>query len=278
MTYTQSIVLGVVQGLGEFLPISSSAHLIIAPWLFNFEDPGLTFDVALHFGTLFAIVCFFWRDWVDLFYSFSKISLKMRIAHKNNPDVSLSEKDVVQNRIFIYLVIATIPGALIGFLLEHLVESLLRHPLLIAFNMSFMGAILWYADLKSKKSKTLDRVTLPDIFIVGLCQALALVPGVSRSGVTMTSGLIRGMSRETAARFSFLLAAPITFGACLVKAKAFLTGGVNLESIIGILVSAIVGFLSIKYLLKYVQKHDFRIFVYYRFAFSIFIFAVYWFK
>lgn len=249
MTYFQSILLGIVQGLGEFLPISSSAHLVITPWLFKFPDPGLVFDVALHFGTLLALLAYFWKDWI-------KIILEKR-------------------RLFLFVVVATIPGAAAGYFLEDLAETVFRHPLLTAFNMSLLGAILLYADHRVRDGKTVGKVTWRDALIVGFSQALALVPGVSRAGVTITAALFCGFSRSTAAFFSFLLAMPITFGACVFKMGHLFENGAGGVEWTGIAISAVVGFLSIKYLLKYVQTHNYRIFVYYRFGFTILVGLVY---
>lgn len=271
MTLFESVLLGVVQGLGEFLPISSSAHLVIAPWLFDFHDPGLTFDVALHFGTLVAIVAFFWRDWWQIFsgsclYLFKKESLTTEVSLK-----------MAHNswRLLVYLVLATIPGALIGKLFEELAETSFRAPLLIAFNMSLMGGFLFWADSKKIGETDLSQITLKQALAIGFSQALAIVPGVSRSGVTMTTGLMLGLNRVTSARFSFLLAMPITVGACLLKAKDFFSEAPTQEALIGIFVSAIVGFLSIKYLLKYVQVKNYKPFCYYRFAFTLVVVLIY---
>lgn len=249
MTYFQSILLGIVQGLGEFLPISSSAHLVIMPWLFRFPDPGLTFDVALHFGTLLALLVYFWKDWIKI----------------------IREK----RHLFFFVVLATIPGAAAGYFLEKFAETIFRHPLLVALNMSLLGAVLLYADRKRETGKMTDQIGLRDALIIGFSQALALVPGVSRSGITITAGLFCGFSRSTAAFFSFLLAMPITVGACVFKMKHLFENGAGGVEWTGIAVSAIVGFLSIKYLLKYVQTHNYRIFVYYRFGFTILVGLVY---
>lgn len=249
MTYLQSILLGIVQGLGEFLPISSSAHLVITPWLFKFPDPGLTFDVALHFGTLLALLAYFWKDWI-------RIILEKR-------------------RLFFIVVLATIPGAAVGYLLDELAETAFRHPLLVALNMSLLGGVLFYADGKKRRERTMEQVGLRSALIIGFSQALALVPGVSRSGVTITAGLFCGLSRTTSAFFSFLLAMPITFGACVFKMRHLFEDGAGGVEWTGIAVSAVVGFLSIKYLLRYVQTHNYRIFVYYRFGFTILVLVYY---
>ncbi|MBF0493411.1 MAG: undecaprenyl-diphosphate phosphatase [Deltaproteobacteria bacterium] len=266
MAHWQAVLLGIMQGLGEFLPISSSAHLVITPWLFKFEDPGLTFDVALHFGTLLAILFYFWRDWLELFKAaFSSITKKR--AHYTH-----SEK------LFWYILFATIPGAVIGKIFEKQAEELFRSPLLIALTMSLMGILLLVADSVSQKRKSGDQIGFIDACLIGLSQALAIIPGVSRSGVTITSGLVRGFNRQTAARFSFLLATPITAGACLLKAKTFLTTGLNLNSLLGVAVSATVGFLSIKYMMQYIQRYSYRVFVVYRFLFSILVVLVYFWR
>ncbi|EKD42185.1 MAG: hypothetical protein ACD_73C00279G0004 [uncultured bacterium] len=271
MSLFQSVLLGAVQGLGEFLPISSSAHLVMTPWLFGFSDPGLTFDVALHFGTLIAIVAFFWRDW----WQISVGSFRYLFQKKSLQDESDLKKNQYSWRLMVYLVLATIPGALIGKLFEEMAETSFRHPLLIAFNMSLMGSVLFWADSKKQGVTDLPSINLKQALVIGFSQALAIVPGVSRSGITMTTGLILGLNRITSARFSFLLAMPITFGACLLKAKDFFSVTPSFEAMVGILVSALVGFLSIKYLLKYVQVKDYRPFCYYRFLFTFVVLLVY---
>lgn len=263
MTITHAIILGVVQGLGEFLPISSSAHLIITPWLLNFNDPGLAFDVALHAGTLLALFAYFWRDWATLITAFFT-SLK-----KKHADYSQNEK------LIWYLIIASVPGAIIGKLLEEQADTLFRSPLLIAATMTVMGLVLWAADQMKNHKIDLSHIGMKQSIIIGLSQALAIIPGVSRSGSTISAGLFLGLTRETAARFSFLMSMPITLGAVLVKSKEFLHQGVGTPEIVGIIVSAIVGFLSIKYMLAYVRKYSYRIFVAYRLVFALVVVVVY---
>lgn len=271
MTYLQSIVLGLVQGLGEFLPISSSAHLVILPWAFNFPDPGLSFDVALHFGTLFALIVYFWRDWIDIIWGFARSSFKPFTSTEESQRLT----DKRNQRLFWFLVLATIPGAVAGLFFDELAETLFRNPLLVAVNMSLLGIVLFLADWKCRHRKDLKSISFWDSLVIGICQALALVPGVSRSGITITTGLFRGLNRETAARFSFLMAAPITLGACILKVDYFFKEGISAEAVVGILVSAIVGFLAIKYLLKFVQTYSYRIFVYYRIAFTVAVVGYY---
>lgn len=242
--------MGLVQGLGEFLPISSSAHLVLVPWLFKWEDPGLTFDIALHLGTLVAVAIYFWRDWLRL--------LSKGFTDAKSPD----------GRLFWYLVLATLPGAAIGFLLEKHAETIFRNPALIAVMLILLGVILFWADRRGTKKTDVSHITLSTSFFIGLSQALAIIPGVSRSGITMTTGLLLGMTREGAARFSFLLSAPIIFGAAAVKLPHVISNPslITSEFLIGMAVSGITGLASIGFLLRYVQTKTFLPFVWYRFA------------
>ncbi|NLH26908.1 MAG: undecaprenyl-diphosphatase UppP [Syntrophomonadaceae bacterium] len=249
MTIWQSVVMGLVQGLGEFLPISSSAHLVLVPWFFNWLDPGLTFDIALHIGTLIAVIAYFWRDWVKLIMgAFQGTKSK-------------------EGRLFWYLVLATIPGAIMGLLLEEKAETVFRNPVLIAVMLIVLGVILYWADRKGRKLTDVNNISLGQSLMIGISQALAIIPGVSRSGITMTTGLLLGLTREGAARFSFLLSAPVIFGAGLIKVPDILAnpGMINTPFLIGMLVSALSGAASIGFLLKYVQKKNFLPFVWYRF-------------
>lgn len=252
MTIYQALIMGIVQGLGEFLPISSSAHLVLAPWVFGWKDPGLSFDVALHMGTLFAVVAFFWRDWVELF---SEAIIKRRGTKKAS--------------LFWCLVVATIPGALAGFLLEKQAETVFRNPLLIAIMLILMGLILYLVDRHAAKRKSILEISFSDSLLIGLSQAFAIIPGVSRSGVTMTAGRALGLTRETAARFSFLLSTPIIFGAGVMNLKDLSPGDVDLPFIIGVVTSAVVGFLSIGFLLRYLTERSFGLFVWYRFVLGL---------
>ena len=247
MTIWQAVVMGIVQGLGEFLPISSSAHLVLVPWLFRWHDPGLTFDMALHLGTLDAVIAYFWRDWVNLIKG-----------------------------LFWYLVIATIPGALIGLLLEDKAETVFRNPSLIAVMLILLGIILFWADRRSKKLTDVNSITLGQSLLIGVSQALAIIPGVSRSGITMTTGLLFGLTREGAARFSFLLSAPVILGAGVVKAPEIIAnpGMVNAPFLVGMLVSAISGMAAIGFLLKYVQTKNYLPFVWYRFLLGAIVLLV----
>lgn len=246
MTVFQSIVLGIVQGLGEFLPISSSAHLVLIPWLLKWQDPGLTFDVALHMGTLLAVIIYFWRDWVSLLQG------------------AISRKSSNEKRIFWYLVIATIPGAVIGFVLESKAETVFRSPLLIGVMLIIMGIFLYLAD-RRQQLRTMSTMTVSDAILIGLSQALAIIPGVSRSGSTMTVARWLSLTREDAARFSFLMSTPIITGAGLLSMKDLSLSDINLAFIIGVVTSFIIGILSISFLLRYLKTSNFKIFVGYRF-------------
>ncbi len=249
MTSLQAAILGLVQGLGEFLPISSSAHLVLIPWLFGWTDPGLTFDIALHIGTLAAVVLYFWRDWLQLII-------------KGFTDVRSTE-----GRLFWDLAAASVPGAVAGYLLEKKAETIFRSPVLIAVMLMVMGVFLYWADRRGAKKSEMGDITFGTSILIGISQALAIIPGVSRSGVTMTAGLLAGLNRVAAARFSFLLSTPIIFGAALVKLPHILSDPSALTGhfAIGMLVSWITGMISIGFLLRYVQTRDFLPFVWYRF-------------
>ena len=255
MTLVQAIVYGVVQGLGEFLPISSSAHLILVPWFFGWTDPGLTFDVALHVGTLFAVIAYFWKDWVQLILK------------------GFTERYSSEGRLFWYLVIATIPGGIAGFLLEKKAETVFRAPLLIAIMLIFMGLVLYAADHWGSKKRSMKTITFPASLWIGLCQMAAIIPGVSRSGVTMTAGLSAGLNRESAARFSFLLSTPIILGAALVKLPHLLShpSDITTNFIVAVVISCITGFASIGFLLRFLQVRSFLPFTVYRLALGVFV-------
>lgn len=265
MNIFHAFILGLVQGLGEFLPISSSAHLIITPWLFKWQDPGLGFDVALHWGTLLAVVIYFWTDVRDLIRGFWHSLFASTRDMKNN----------IYQKLSWLLVISTIPGAIIGKLLEKQAENAFRNPLLIAVTISSFGVLLLLADWFGKKIKNLDRITKLDALYIGLAQALAVIPGVSRSGSTIATGLFLGFKREDAARYSFLMSIPIIFGAGLVSLKDGFGGVGHAELIVGFLTAALFGYLSIKYMIRYLANHDYKIFTWYRLALAVLILIVY---
>ncbi|MFZ5645270.1 MAG: undecaprenyl-diphosphatase UppP [Bacillota bacterium] len=256
MSIFEAVIMGIIQGLGEFLPISSSAHLVLAPWAFNWEVPGLAFDVALHLGTLAAVLAFFWKDWVVL----TNDGLRRRRTH--------------EGRMFWYLVIATIPGAAFGFLLEEYIATVFRNPILIGMMLIIMGIVLYFADKHAPARKGLYQVGLKESFLIGVSQAFALIPGVSRAGVTMTAGRLLGLNRETSARFSFLLSTPIIMGAGIVQLKDLSPADLTMPFVAGVLVSALVGFIAIKFLLKFLVTNNFTIFVIYRFILGAAVIAL----
>lgn len=257
----RALILGIVQGLGEFLPISSSAHLIIVRYLFNFPEMKVSFDVALHFGTLIAVMWVFWKDWLlYLNGAFQKV------VHK---------KSSFENKMFWYLVVATIPGALIGFLFETPIETIFRtNMVLIACTLAIMGVLIYigdkYADKKYKNQTEFKDLTLKQTLLIGMSQAFAVIPGFSRSGTTILAARLMGITREAAAKFTFLLSAPIIFGAAVVKVKE-LIAGFNMELAIGIVTAAIVGIVAIKFLLSYIKDKGFAIFAYYRVIIAIIV-------
>jgi undecaprenyl-diphosphatase len=261
MSTAQAIWLGILQGLGEFLPISSSGHLIVFPWLLGWPPQSLSFDVALHLGTLVAVLAAFAGDWWRLF---------------GGAVTGLRERRVTpEARLLWLLVLASIPGAVAGLLLEEWAETVFRSPGLVATTMALMGGVLYLADGRAGAGQgAVGEVSLRDALLIGAAQALALVPGVSRSGATISMGLFLGHRRQEAARFSFLLATPITAGAALLKVPHLFRDG-DLRLILpGMLAAAVVGLLSIRVLLAYVRTRDYRPFAYYRWAFAVVVLAV----
>ena len=266
MSVAQAIVLGIVQGLAEFLPISSSAHLILVPWLFGWEDPGLAFDVALHWGTLFAVLAVFWRDWLRLLRAAALSIVERRIG--DDPD----------RRLFWALVVSSIPAAVLGKLLNEWAEETLRQPLLIAATMSAMGIVLGIADRSGEKRRSEGDMRMPEAVGIGVAQAFALVPGVSRSGSTISVGLVFGFTREAIARFSFLMSTPIIFGAGVLKFPKMLremhagTSHVGAaELIAGLVASAVVGVIVIRWLLNWLRTRTYTVFVLYRLGVALLI-------
>ena len=253
MEIYQAIILGIIQGLTELLPISSSAHLTILPWLFGwnnhiaFNEAFQGFDVALHFGTLLAIGLYFFKDWLKLI--------------KGGFEQVVQKKKSVEGRMFWYIVLATIPGGIIGFVLDKFLEDALTKPLIIAIALIVMGIVLYIADKKAKSITDYEHMTLKQTFLIGLSQALAFIPGVSRSGVTMTTARIMGVKRESAARYSFMLSAPIVLAATIFKVKDFVFG---LPFFIGVFTSFVVGVFVIQFLLNYLKKGSFKGFAIYR--------------
>lgn len=264
MNLTQSIILGLVQGTTEILPVSSTAHLALLPWFLRWNDPGLSFDVALHLGTLLSIIYYFWRDLILIANEFVQGAIKS------------SFKEYPNGRIGFFIIIATIPGALFGLVFEEQAAGIFRHPLIIAITVFIFGIFLYLSDTFSKRKREISEMRLLDCLVIGISQALAIIPGVSRSGITITSGLLRNFKREEAARFSFLLSAPLIAGAVLLESRHLdFTTITNPTFAAGVFTSTLFGFLSIKYLLIYVQKSSYTVFVIYRVLLSALVFFVY---
>lgn len=257
ITWWQAIILGLAQGLTEFIPVSSSAHLNIAHWIFG-QSRELTFDVLLHIGTLFALGFYFRHDWKELFI---------------NPE---------QRKLRNLILLACIPAVLAGVLLRNFQDDLFADVRFNAVMLIVMGALLYAADYWSRKERPLKDVKLNDALFIGIAQAMALIPGVSRSGATITAGLFRGFDRADAARFSFLLSLPITLGAvCYEILGAWRKGHFSTMSdspgiiILGIVVSAISGFWAINFLLNYLRTHSVFLFLVWRVIVALAVFALY---
>ena len=264
MTIIHAIILGIVQGLTEFLPISSSAHLNVFPWIFNWEMLSEGMDVALHIGTLLALVIFFFKDWVNLVKGGYKKAIK--------------KEDSTEGKIFWYLVAATIPAGILSLILDKLSDKIIGDDInfqmaIIAGTLIIMGIILYIADKKSKSTIDYEHITLKQSVLIGISQAIAAAfPGVSRSGITMTVARALKIDRESAAKFSFMLAMPITLAAVIFDLTKFT---LTLPLLLGILASFITGVIVIKFLLDYLKKGSFKVFAIYRVIFGAIILAIY---
>jgi undecaprenyl-diphosphatase len=268
MPLVHAIILGIVQGLTEFLPISSSAHLIVIPWILGWDDGGLTFDVALHVGTLAAVLLFFFKDWVQI------ICQGFGLNVGRDPGLS-------KNRGLLWLLaLGTIPGGIAGFLFEKQAEHALRSPYIIATTAIVFGLVLWFADAVGRKHKDISHVSAFDAITIGVAQALAVIPGVSRSGITIVAGLLRNFDRPSAARFSFLLSTPIIAGAAakkfwdLYKHGGGLPHDTQAAFLAGTIASAITGCITIAFFLNYLRRQSLAVFVWYRIVFGIMVIAL----
>ncbi|MBL8239223.1 MAG: undecaprenyl-diphosphatase UppP [Bryobacterales bacterium] len=271
MPLVQVIVLAILQGITEFLPISSSAHLALTPWLFGWADQGLEFDIALHFGTLFSVLIYFFRDWLRILVN----GLGLTTPASLGPDPSLDRNP----RLLWYIVAATIPAGVAGLLFKDTVESTLRSPYVMGTMLIVVGLVMWAAERFAKHERTMNEMSMKDCLFIGVAQALALIPGTSRSGITMTAGLLRNLDRATAARFSFLLSTPIVAAAALkglldIRKHGNLTPELIPSLGIGIAVTAVTGCIVIAVLLKFLRANSVLPFVLYRLAFGVFIIAL----
>lgn len=266
MTILQAIILGIVQGLTEFLPISSSGHLLIVPWLFNWhfllDNPELnkTFDVALHLGTFVAVVIYFWREIGRLLSAWVRSMTRRSLA---DPEARLAW----------FLVVSTIPAAFLGVAFESFIEERLGKPWIIAIMMIVFALVMYTVDHLARLDRDLEALTWTDAILIGIAQAFALCPGVSRSGITMMTGMALRLDRESAARYSFLLSIPVIGGAAAYKglqvAQDGLPAGTAAPFAVGIAAAALSGFAAIWFLLAYLRRHSFDLFVIYRIAIGI---------
>ncbi|WP_353683321.1 undecaprenyl-diphosphate phosphatase [Thermodesulfovibrio sp. 3907-1M] len=248
----KAVILGVIQGITEFLPVSSTAHLVITPWIFGWKGElnSLSFDIAVHVGTLISLLFCFWKDWIDIFFR--------------------------DRKMLFYLIVGTIPAGLVGVAFHDLIESSLRNPLIIVFTLVAVGFLMLYAEKAGKRKR--DSVTLSDALFIGGAQAIALIPGVSRSGITITAGLFRGLKRDYAAKFSFLLSTPAIAGAAFLDFHKSLKMGYSHDYsifIVAVSSAAITGILAIKFLLGFLKKYPLNLFVYYRWLLAGVIFLLY---
>jgi undecaprenyl-diphosphatase len=250
----EAVILGVIQGLTEFFPVSSTAHLILVPWFFGWKGDvnTLTFDVALHAGTLAALLFTFRKDWLELFTR--------------------------KQKLLGLIIIASIPGGIAGFFLNDVAEKSLRQPFLISLMLVAVGLVMLAAE-RSEKLKTIEKTNFIDALIIGVAQAVAIIPGVSRSGITISAGLFKGLKREASARFSFLISTPLIAGAILLHLKKFLTNREIYDLQLftaGFISSSVTGFVAIIFLLKFLKKYPLNIFAYYRFILAVVIIAGIW--
>lgn len=252
----EALILGIVQGITEFFPISSTAHLILFPWFFGWGGDlnTLTFDVALHAGTLLSLILCFWRDWLDMV--------------RNN------------RRLLLLIMLASVPAGTAGFLFNDIIEERLRSPLVISIALVVFSFVMYFSE-KVFKHKSIETITISDAIVIGLAQAVALVPGVSRSGITISAGLFRGLDRTSSARFSFLLSTPIIAGATLLHGRKLLAGDMDYNLglfTVGFAASAFTGLAAITFLMSFFRKYSLNVFVYYRFLLALVIISGIWLK
>ncbi len=261
----QALLLGVLQGITEFLPISSSAHLILLPWLVGWEAMGMTFDVVVHGGTLLALAIYFRDQWKEIGGQFLRV-----VMRQSSPS---------QSRLLGAIVVGTVPAILVGGLFQNVIENELRTPAVTVVTLSLFGLLLGWADSKGSQLRNMESITLREGLLIGLAQALALIPGVSRSGVTISAALMFGFSRADSARFSFLLGTPLLMAATLNSLYALWqtasSGGPSVtQLLVGVIFSFVSGFLCIKYLLRFLQTRTYLPFVVYRLLLAACIFAL----
>jgi undecaprenyl-diphosphatase len=283
----QAVVLAIVQGLGEFIPISSSGHLIIIRRLLGWNELSpaheLSFDVALHFGTLLSVLFYFRRTWFQIIRAAlggKVVRFSESAASDTSVTADLTVEEQKEERMLLwFLAIATIPGAIAGKLLEHSAEDYFReHIFLIAGALIFVALLMWLGEKVGSLNKPLTRISFLDSLLIGIAQAFALLPGVSRSGSTITAGLFRNLTRDAAVRFSFLLSTPLIAGAALLKAhelrKEGLPQDMQMPVLVGIIISALVGYAAIAWLIRYLRSNSLRPFIIYRIVAGVAVIAL----
>ncbi len=259
MDLIRAAILGIVQGLAEFLPISSSGHLILVPALFGWEDQGLAFDVGLHLGTLLALLAYFWRDW----FTMTRNGIGDLARHG-----AKYRSYTPESQLLWLIALGSVPAAVVGLLFNDWIEDNIRQPWVVAIALAVVATFMLFADSLSKRTRSIEDVGVGDAILIGLAQAAALIPGVSRSGATITAALFRDFSRDAGARFAFLLGTPAFVGAAALKAPdlAEMSGDETGQLAVGFVCSALVGFAAIHFLLRYLRTRSLLPFIGYRYA------------
>ncbi len=253
MSELQAVILGMLQGVGEFLPVSSSAHLALAPHIFGWEYQGMAYDVMLHLGTLLAICVYFAKDWLGIIRA------------------GLTKPRETEGRLLWLLAAGSVPAAVLGLLLKDMAENAFREPWWIACNLIFFSGLIYWSDRAPSQKKALSELSTGDILLIGLAQSIALMPGASRSGMTIMAALFLGYVRYDAARLSFLLATPVIFGAGLIEARKIAPVDLNAAFAAGLLAAFITGLASIKFLLSYLKNRTLKPFIVYRVILGVYI-------
>ena len=258
MTTTEAIFLGILQGVTEFLPVSSSGHLVLAEYFLGLKDTPIAFDVTLHLGTLISVLSYFWQDWLGM----AKSLVPGKTSRKGD------------RRLLFLVLLGTVPGVFLGYLLEGAASTVFRSPWVVVSTLSGVALLLWLAERLASHQRSFKNFGWKDAISVGTAQALAIVPGVSRSGITMTMALFLGFERRAAARFSFLLSAPIIAGAGLYEGLKLWQDGfgtLGMDFLCGFIAAGISGYLVIAFLMRYLARHTFYPFVYYRLILALIV-------
>ncbi len=270
MDIAKAVVLGIVQGATEFIPVSSSGHLVLVPWLLGWENPGLAFDAIVHWGTLLAVFTFFAED------------LRRIVVAVVGGLVSRQPFATSDARLGWFIAVGTVPAVLAGLLLESTFEQLFGRPVWVAAFLLVTGLLLVVSERLHTRNRGLETLTVADALFIGIAQALAITPGISRSGSTIAAGLVRHLERAAAARYSFLLMTPVVFGAGLLQTVKLLQAGVNKSELVpvaaGFVAAAVTGYLAIGFLLRYLQRASLHVFAYWCWLFGFVCLMVAWWR